>query len=111
LKPAGIDNIYTFDINKSRTSLLYGKTTPWIITNAMDIWEDFDMNNNEHIQIPFGEYILKPGCYGNGISPIKYTSGLYRYQMIRNMLDKCYINFDDILQIKAENHHYKHKMF
>jgi hypothetical protein len=74
----------------------------------MDIWEDSNINNKDHLQLPFGEYILKPGCYGNDLSPIKYTSGLSSYQMIRNKLDKCYINFDDLLQIKGVKQHKTH---
>ena len=111
LKPAGTDNINTCDINKSRTSALYLKTTPWIICNAMDTWEDFDVNNSSHLEIPLGEYILRAGAYGNEKIPIKYTSGLYSYNMIRNLLEKKYITFNDILQIKVVKHYLKADYF
>ncbi len=78
----------TLDMNKSRTSILFINTTPWIICNAMDTFEDFDINNRSHLEIPLGEYILRPGAFGDDRIPIKHTSSLYSYKMIRNMLDK-----------------------
>jgi predicted GIY-YIG superfamily endonuclease len=97
IKPAGYQNTYTFDINKQFSSILLDKQDPWVVSDMFDTWEDFDFN--KHSSIPYGEYLLKTGCYGT--TELRYNHCLYSYHMIKYLLEKRYITFDDILKVKV----------
>ena len=98
-KPQGTNDTTTLDIIKSYSSVLLHSGNHWLIPSLYDVFEDFDINNDEHIRIPYGEYILYAGCYGDELSMIKWTGNYLSYDTIRKMLKRGYIKFKDIKYI------------
>jgi len=102
MRNSGTNNVYTFDLVKSRASILYNriKDNYWAIGDAFDNYEIFDKNNIEHVQIPCGEYFLKEGDYGSEISQIKFNAGKYHDTTIKYLLEQEYITINDIIGIR-----------
>ena len=87
-KACGTKNIWTFDIIKSYSAVLKKRTDNWVIPSAFDCWEHFDINSENHKEIPPGEYILRSGSYGDERTCIKWTSNQYSYATIRKLLER-----------------------
>ena len=102
MRNSGTNNVYTFDMVKSRASILYNriKENYWAIADAFDNYEIFDKNNIEHVKIPCGEYFLKEGEYGSDKSQIKFNAGKYHDTTINYMLEQGYITVDHIIGIR-----------
>ena len=99
-KPSGTNNTYTFDIIKSYSSVLLHRKDYWLVPSAYDVFEEFDMNNSEHINIPYGEYILHSGSYGRLRNKMKWNVNYYSFSMIRELLKQEEIKFNDIKYIR-----------
>ena len=102
MRNSGTNIVYTFDIVKSRASILHNriKGNYWAISDAFDNYEIFDEYNLEHVKIPCGEYFFKQGDYGSDIIQIKFNAGKYHDTTIKYMLDMEYITIDDIIGIR-----------
>ena len=97
-KEAGTNSIYTIDINKCYINVGINKDDKWIVPCAFDTWEDFKFA--EHHIIPYGEYMLNNGFYGNMGTLISYDAGPHTNQVIKFLLYMDYITYDDILKVK-----------
>ena len=102
MRDSGTDNVYTFDLVKSRASILYNrlKDNYWAIADAFDNYEIFNKNDLEHVNIPCGEYFLKEGNYGSQISQIKFNAGKYHDTTIKYMLEQEYMTINGIIGIR-----------
>ena len=76
-KPQGTNNNTTFDIYKAYSSVLLNRSDYWLKPSPYDVFEDFDINSDEHTQIPYGEYILHAGSYGDKRTKIKWNANYY----------------------------------
>ena len=108
-KEAGTNSIYTIDINKCYINIGMNKDDKWIVPSGFDTWTDF--NFAEHHHIPYGEYMLKNGFYGNPETLIMYDAGPHTNQVINHLLYMNYITFDDIIKIKPVKKQIPHDTF
>ena len=99
-KQRGTNDTTTFDIVKEFSAVLLHRVNAWLMPSPYDIFEDFDINCDEHINIPCGEYILHSGSYGDELSMIKWNVNYYSYSTIRELLKRQYIKFTDIKYIR-----------
>ncbi len=69
-------------------------------------------NNEQHINIPIGEYYLKEGIYGNPKKTnIIYNHGKYHHSTIKYLLKMKYITLDDITGIRKCKNYIKNDYF
>ena len=108
-KEAETNSIYTIDINKCYINIGMNKDDKWIVPSAFDTWTDF--NFTEHHHIPYGEYMLKNGFYGNMGTLISYDAGPHTNQVIQYLLNMKYITFDEIIRIKPVKQQIPHDTF
>ena len=88
LKQHGTNNKYTVDIVKSFSCVLWKRTDDWIVPTPYDVFEEFDLNNPKHTHIPYGEYILHAGSYGNLRTKLSFNVNYYSFSMIKKLLKK-----------------------
>ena len=106
---ASANDIYTFDVIKCYTSVGIHRDEPFIVPNAFDTWRAFDFSIDH--DIPFGEYELKEGVYGDEKTLIMYDTGRHSYHTIKYLLEMKYITFDDIEYIRPVKHTIPHDAF
>ena len=106
---ASTNNINTMDSIKCYTSIGIHRDEPFIVPNAFDTWRAFDFSIDH--DIPFGEYELKDGVYGDLSTLIIYDAGRHSYYTIRYLLEMKYITYDDILNIRPVKHTIPHDTF
>ena len=54
---------------------------PFILPNVLDTWRDFNFETDH--DIPYGEYELNDGFYGDDKTLIMYDNGRHSYYTIR----------------------------
>ena len=99
-KKCGTNNKSTFDIVKSYSSVFLHSNECWIVPTSYDVFVEFDINNPKHTEIPYGEYILHSGSYGDERTKIKFNVNYYTFRSIRKLLKHGYIKFSDIKEIR-----------
>jgi len=100
LQKSGTNNKFTFDIVKSFSSVLLNRTDDWIVPTQYDVFEEFDINNPQHVKIPYGEYILHTGSYGNPRTQLKFNANYYSFSTINKFLRYGYIQLKHIKSIR-----------
>jgi hypothetical protein len=103
------NDIYTLDIIKCYTSVGINRDAPFIVPNAFDTWRKFDFSTDH--DIPYGEYLLKDGVYGDERTLIMYDEGRHSYYTIKYLLEMKYITYDDIDTIRPVKHTIPHDTF
>ena len=103
-KASGTNSKHTFDIIRSYSSVLLHRKDYWIVPSAHDVFEEFHMNNSEHISIPCGEYTLHSGSYCKLRNKIKWNVNDYSFSMIRELLTQEEMQFNDIQYSRKIKH-------
>ena len=96
--PDGVNDLHRVDNVKCYTAVGIERNEPWIIPTFLDCWRDFDFITDH--EIPYGEYILHEGIYGDERTLIMYDRGIHTSKAIRHCLSMKYITFNDIKKIR-----------
>jgi len=99
----------TIDGIKQFSSLLKFRKDNYVIPEPFEGWVDFD--ENVHLGIPPGWYILRPGSYGCDKTKIRFFRIVYSYVQVRRMVNHrlrdengVLFSFDDILKVQLIRH-------
>lgn len=110
-KKSGTNNKYTMDIVKSFSNVLSNRADDWIVPTPYDVFENFDVNNPKHVEIPYGEYILHAGSYGTLRTKLKFNVNYYSFSMVSKLLKKGYIKLKHIKFIRIVKKRLPHDYF
>ena len=107
-KESGTSNIVTIDGIKQFSSLLKFRKENYVIPEPFEGWDDFD--ENVHLGIPPGWYILRPGSYGCNRTKVRFFRNFCSYAQVRRMLNHGFadehgklFSFDDILKVQLNS--------
>ena len=108
-RESGTSKIETIDGIKQFSSLLKFRKDEYVIPEPFEGWVDFD--DQIHLGIPHGWYILRPGSYGCNKTKVRFFRNFYSYAQVRRMLNHGFVDesgkifsFDDILKVQLIRH-------